>query len=345
MVAADKRATDIYAYSDTGNLDLDGAIENTGLGVFMEGAVALYEDEVNTNVLGLKDSMPFKPLPGIDEYDKPPYLPTEVVSCVTYYVKYGSYETASSKEPMVSVKWDQCHPYNYYCPSCSWSSDEYIYKGKCVAGCVPVAMAQIMSYHKYPASYVGYEFAWNAMTESTKFSFNNEPNDNALMVAHLIREIGRVAKADYGKETSATLANIKTMFPKFGYNITGADYDVDKVKISLINNRPVFAYGSKKNGGGHFWVIDGYDHLATRKTYYYNYAPYNVHDVRDFDNRIYVHCNWGWSGEGRNEDSTYPDKGYFLNDAFVVTIGEDSNEEERDYTKNNKIIYNIHPKQ
>lgn len=58
MIAADKRATDIYAYSDTGNLCVDDAMENSGFGVFMEGAVALYKNEVNLNSLGLKDSLP-----------------------------------------------------------------------------------------------------------------------------------------------------------------------------------------------------------------------------------------------------------------------------------------------
>lgn len=62
-------------------------------------------------------------------------------------------------------------------------------------------------------------------------------------------------------------------------------------------------------------------------------------------NRIYVHCNWGWGGDGKNKNSDYSDNGYFLNDAFVVTVGEGNNEEERDYTRNNKIIYNIYPKQ
>lgn len=53
----------------------------------------------------------------------------------------------------------------------------------------------------------------------------------------------------------------------------------------------------------------------------------------------------GWGGDGRNENSDYPNKGYFLNDAFVVTVGEGNNEEERAYVKDRKIIYNIYPKQ
>lgn len=149
------------------------------------------------------------------------------------------------------------------------------------------------------------------------------------MVAHLIREIGREAKADYGKDTGVTLANIKKMFPKFGYNITGADYSVDKVKISLDNNRPVYARGQTKSGDGHAWIIDGYDVKEKEDIYYDAFAPYMVAFKRTFVNS-YVHCNWGWGGRGRNKYSDYPDKGYFLNDAFVVTVND--GEKDIDYS-------------
>lgn len=354
MIAADKRATDIYAYSDTGNLCVDDAMENSGFGVFLEGAIDLYGKEIDRPLIPadtteLGGGGGFIDLPG-DKYGDIPYLGIEIIDDVTYRVRIEYNKSVSKKEPLVPVEWDQCHPYNYYCPSCSWTPDkEYFYKGKCAAGCGPVAAAQIMAYHKYPEKYATYLPDWNNKTLNyIEYTFdwdNMIRNYSDDMVAHLIREIGRVAEADYGKSTGVTLANIKKMFPKFGYNITGADYDVDKVKISLYNNRPVYARGQKKSGDGHAWVIDGYDHLATRKTYYYNYAPYNVCNIKDSNNRIYVHCNWGWGGDGKNKNSDYSDEGYFLNDAFVVTVGEGNNEEERDYTRNNKIIYNIYPKQ
>ena len=346
MIAADKRATDIYAYSDTGNLCVDDAMKNSGFGVFMEGAIDLYGKEIDrpfipADTTELGGGGGFIDLPG-DKYGDIPYLGIEVIAGITYRVRLEMNKSISKKDPLVPVEWDQCNPYNYYCPSCG----DYVgtsYYGRCAAGCGPVAAAQIMAYHKHPASYSDYIFDWDGMLHS--FEYNENINTYSQMVARLIREVGREAKADYGKETGVTLANIKIMFPKFGYNITGADYDVDKVMASLYNNKPVYARGQKKSGDGHAWVIDGYDHLVNRKTYYYNYAPYNVYDKRDFMNRIYVHCNWGWGGDGKNKNSDYSDNGYFLNDAFVVTVGEGNNEEERDYTRNNKIIYNIYPKQ
>lgn len=365
MIAADKRATDIYAYSDTGNLCVDYAMENSGFGVFMEGAIDLYGKEIDRPLIPadtteLGGGGGFIDLPG-DKYGDIPYLGIEIIDDVTYRVRIEYNKSVSKKEPLVPVKWNQCHPYNYYCPNCDWSSEnyKYYYGGKCAAGCGPVAAAQIMAYHKYPEKYAtylpdwnnqtliytGYTFDWDNMLQSFDM-WDDNPDEDALMVAHLIREIGREANASYGKETSAYTSKMKKAFVEFGYNVTGAvNYDVNKVKASIYNNRPVFAGGDKKSGSGHFWVIDGYDHWVTRKTYYHNYAPYNVYEIRDSDNRIYVHCNWGWGGEGRNENSTYSDNGYFLNDAFIVTVGYGDKQEERAYVKNREIIYNIYPKQ
>lgn len=347
MIAADKRATDIYAYSDTGNLCVDDAMENSGFGVFMEGAIELYKNEIASPMSILPDdSLIITPRPGLSgEFGDIPDLPLVKIDNTFYLVRYGAYTTSSSKRPLLSIHWDQIYPYNYYCPSCSWDSkNEKYYKGKCAAGCGPIAAAQIMAYHKHPASYSGYIFDWDNMVQDFNI-FSDDTNERALMVAHLIREIGREAKADYGKETGVTLANIKKMFPKFGYNITGADYSVDKVKISLDNNRPVYARGQTKSGDGHAWVIDGYDYQVLKNIYYNAYEPYNIAWVNIVGQRTYVHCNWGWGGDGKNKNSDYPDTGYFLNDAFVVTVGEGDNEEDRAYIKDRKIIYNIYPKQ
>ena len=345
MIAADKRATDIYAYSDTGNLYVDDAMKNSGFGVFLEGAVTLYQNEVNLNSLGLKDSLPFIQRPDI-EYGDVFTLPLVELSGTSYFVRYGEYQTSSSVQPMVMASWNQWHPYNYYCPSCSWDSEnEKYYKGKCAAGCGPIAAAQIMSYHKYPASYAGYEFDWTKMLQDYYFDYTVDADENSKMVARLIREIGRVGNANYGNKTSMSVTNTKKVFSTFGYNFTGAvDYDVNKVKTSINNNRPVYAVGYKTYGGGHAWVIDGYDVKEKEDIYYDTFAPYLVAFKRTFVNH-YVHCNWGWGGDGRNENSIYPDKGYFLNDAFIVTVGYGDKQEERAYVKNREIIYNIYPKQ
>lgn len=140
MIAADKRATDIYAYSDTGNLCVDDAMDNSCFGVFLEGAIELYKNEIASPMSILPDdSLIITPRPGLNgEFGDIPDLPLVKVGYNYYLVRYGtSYATSSSKRPLLSTNWNQWHPYNYYCPSCSWDSEkEKYYKGKCAAGAV-----------------------------------------------------------------------------------------------------------------------------------------------------------------------------------------------------------------
>lgn len=86
MIAADKRATDIYAYSDTGNLYVDDAMENSGFGVFLEGAIDLYGKEMDRPLIPadtteLGGGGGFIDLPG-DKYGDIPYLGIEIIDDV-----------------------------------------------------------------------------------------------------------------------------------------------------------------------------------------------------------------------------------------------------------------------
>lgn len=46
LVSADCRTTPVYAYSETGNIDIDDAIENSGFGDFMAAAEEFYMNEI-----------------------------------------------------------------------------------------------------------------------------------------------------------------------------------------------------------------------------------------------------------------------------------------------------------
>ena len=70
IVSADSRATDVYAFSPTGNIDINEAMENPGFRIFLSGATANYKDEICGNFGNpYRDSMiinPFVP-PGDDD--------------------------------------------------------------------------------------------------------------------------------------------------------------------------------------------------------------------------------------------------------------------------------------
>lgn len=57
--------------------------------------------------------------------------------------------------------------------------------------------------------------------------------------------------------------------------------DVSKLKASIDELRPVLMYGQDSNGGGHWWVVDGYrTQPATRGTFFPGY-------------NVYMHANMG----------------------------------------------------
>lgn len=66
------------------------------------------------------------------------------------------------------VKWDQEPPYNYYAPFCRSENQ------RAVAGCVAIAMAQVMSVHKWPEEYVCH------MNSRETYNWLKEGDDEAL---------------------------------------------------------------------------------------------------------------------------------------------------------------------
>lgn len=146
------------------------------------------------------------------------------------------------------VKWFQTSPYNYYCPNL----DGY----PTIAGCVAVAVAQLMCTYRYPYSYDGYDFDWEKMIDasaaveeamkpdppswfnddSTAQHFNPQSLDTdplqidtaaVLQIARLMQLLGSEENLDmdYGQfSSSAPLENIITALNNFGYSSPGISY-------------------------------------------------------------------------------------------------------------------------
>ena len=196
---------------------------------------------------------------------------------------------AQSVEPLVKAKWGQSGVYNLYCPD------------KCPAGCVAVAMAQIMYSYQWPESGEGIGFTtynntqlrvnfsesvydWPLMRETTK---DTEGADWA--VSKLIYDCGIACKMEYA--TSGSGANIVGYMPAFmnhfKYKASTLRYSkadfyatqeewANLVLTEIAAGRPVL-YGALSSIGagpdtGHAFVISGYDESAR------------------------VHVNWGWDG-------------------------------------------------
>lgn len=206
-------------------------------------------------------------------------------------------EDHAAIRPMVTTQWNQRSPYNLLCPM---DDDELS-----VTGCLATAMAQVLYYHKYPARTIDgipaytteekrifvdsippTDIDWGNMCDRY---LGNETQQQQLAVAKLMQLCGSSIEMDYTSHSSSAYFDMIDIALKryFDYdaattydyraNYTAKEWD-KKMYNEIANNRPVF-YGGQSTGGGHAFIIDGYD-----------------------CDGLY-HVNWGWGG---NSD------GYFL---------------------------------
>ncbi len=192
-----------------------------------------------------------------------------------------------------SIYWGQGEGWNAYCPEDAGGDDGHTY-----VGCVATAIGQIMKYYEYPANGVGsYSYTHDdygnqsANFESTTYdwqSMSNNVGTNAS--ALLLYHIGVSVDMDYGPSGSGAssvnapyiLANYFKYFSSATFirkeNYTDANWK-SIIKNEIDYQRPVFYSGTPSSGGGHAFVLDGYD------------------DSDQF------HINWGWEASHN---------GYFL---------------------------------
>lgn len=189
------------------------------------------------------------------------------------------------------IKWNQSDPYNLLCPWDAASSS------RTLAGCVAVAMAQIMDYYNWPVKGTGS----NSYTDETygvqTVDFSNTTYDWTNMldyygssataqqktaVSTLIYHCG--VAVDMAYTLTGSSANIvkaaEAFVSHFGYDneiqrherqyYSDAEWNT-LIKNELDNARPVY-FSASSDEGGHAFVCDGYD-----------------------SNNLF-HINWGWGG-------------------------------------------------
>ena len=206
---------------------------------------------------------------------------------------------------ILETKWGQSAPFNNLCNGNQ-------------AGCVAVAMAQIMYKHKYPSSY-----SWSNMLKA--YPTNGYTTTQANAVAKLIRDCGISVNMDYGTDGSSAKPcdAAWAMAHKFGYNPNIKYYMRNYFSQSkweqiileeLKEERPILYSGKMSDGeAGHAFVLDGYD-----------------------GNGFY-HLNWGWKGSGVNPN--YGNESYFKLTSLTPKTGNTTS----DYTYNQSMVCQISP--
>lgn len=260
------------------------------------GTIFLSADDLALPMLGYTDDGAFNPtdIPPVIEYWLGEYARQ------IEYAKSHGYENSVSPRmdyptswtyvaPLISTRWDQGNPYNLQTPEVNGAHTP--------TGCVATAAAQIMKYWNYPSvgkgnksyrwsgknlsmNFSNYPFDWSNMLDTYSQGKYNDTQANAVSL--LMKAIGYGCEMDYGASGSGTqtalagtaLVNYFSYDSSIKYDMRVLHSDMEwteTVYNELKNGRPAIYDGSSP-GGGHAFVVDGYDGNG------------------------YFHINWGWGG-------------------------------------------------
>lgn len=245
---------------------------------------------------------------GMEEFD-----PNDIPSQLEYWLDFYTQEIYSASlegieafadtsdslgapvEPLVKTKWNQGDPYNLECPD---------FNGKrSAAGCVAVAMAQVMTAHKWPEKCQGGNLAYTSRYSSSyiktlslnfddvtidwdnlldSYAGNKGTTANKEAVANLLKACGYSVQTYYapGESTAYSEKTSPALYKYFNYSpyvqqvfrdyYSTADWEA-LIYSQLSQGLPVM-YGGYTPDLGHRFVCDGYD------------------------GKGFFHINWGWGG-------------------------------------------------
>lgn len=316
MVPNDTRATEVYAYSDKGTLQL-GVDENVDYYMSLANNCLNYEIE-NSSFTDL----PITPAPEPTDPNNPQNY------AIVFHEDHNCHQmpirtlNMGSDNYLLTTEWHQYSPYNNLCLTSSGYN--------VAAGCVAIALGQIMAYHKKPLSYNNHTYQWEGIT---LFPIVMPGSSTVVSVAELIHDIGIAAGINYlNGDNGATLSDACDALNSFGYNQNKTNYTAQIIANNINSGRPCVCGGVDNNGNGHAWVIDGYKSTST--TYEYYKQTTLEYCSTKTSTTTYVHCNWGLSGDAN---------GFFLDKAFYVDNGDNiKDDDEFNYSNNLKLIHNIY---
>lgn len=206
---------------------------------------------------------------------------------------------SSNVAPLLGqIAWNQGDPYNLLCPTLTNASGN---QERTVTGCVATATAQVMRYYKWPAKGNGtHTYTWENGRKTLSMDFSQStydwdnmtetygPNSSTAeknAVAKLMYDCGISCDMNYnlsanGGSGATSIAQAAGLYNYFDYD-RGMKYlyrdyyklsDWENIVINEIDNKRPVLYSGTGSGGGHAFIIDGYNQDG------------------------YFHFNWGWGG-------------------------------------------------
>lgn len=308
IVSGDDRMPEIVGYTESGNYDADRLPDN--LASFMQA----YQDFADNATDGQMEEIR----------------------------RWKAQEKHAAVAPLMEEKWNQSAPYNNMCPLIKYNETQ---GDRAVAGCVATAIAQILHHYQCPdrlknnipaysaktVIYSGYRNEINMPEISTADGVydwqnmlnvynGNETQTQNDAVAKLMLHVGCAVKMNYGPKASGAGTTAEVFTKYFGMDqelvrkVQRNDYNIsqwDKMLYDEIAAKRPVLYEGVSTGGGHAFVVHGYD-----------------------DGLYFV--NWGWGGHS---------DGYF--DITILnphsTSGAGASTSKDGYSMSNSMIIGITP--
>lgn len=206
----------------------------------------------------------------------------------SYFNGVSGATKAGTSKLMTTATWGQNSPYNDLCEGCA-------------SGCVATAMAIVLRYNKYPAKGKGtlpsYKYGTISIPgysiDNHRYDWDSMPMTDAEVqaasasqkqqIAQILRDCGVMVKMQYGPSSGAYSMDVGPALVQYmsydpGVRYIMAEFYKPSEWYSLLMDElskgyPVIIGASDaKGGGGHEFVLDGYDANG------------------------YFHVNWGWNG-------------------------------------------------
>jgi len=253
--------------------------------------------------------------------------------------------------PLIQTRWNQGAPYNNLFPLLP-NNSRASSNGRLVTDCVTTAIVQIMAFHKHPVRGNGQStvigshnitvpsvnfnaaYDWNNMLNVYPRNLAGVTQQQQNAVATLMYHFSMARGLNTGLTTILTT--------NFGYdrniqlhyrsNYTDAEWE-SIIRQQLDARLPVFYY-SRREGGGHGFVVDGYDNAGK---FHINWGWGGLHDgwyslnaltpgTRNYDREQYIITNIkpDAGGTGSNDfsltDFTASKTSVFQNEMFTVSF-------------------------
>jgi len=294
IVPVIKELPPVKAYSETGRIKIgDGGIEQL-LKDVLKTRLETYE-----RLYGNLDALPERDSKSgfLHEYRTKWDIFSQSAEDFQSYLLAKDREPLEQRGPLLTSMWHQHEPYKNDCPEGDG--------GRCVAGCVATALAQIMNYWQWPDHGIGQHtyywkgdgpvsgyylsadftdpYDWEHMPDSCVFNPPDDicwPEDTAAL-AELSYEVGVSVDMNYSTDGSSTVGQLALFalpqYFRYSHDLNlkyRIDYDLSGwyslIKSEIDYNRPMYYLIHS-----HAIVCDGY---------------------RDDGGQYEYHMNYGWRG-------------------------------------------------